>query len=281
MFSTETLAAACGIGSAVAWGAGDFSGGFASRKGNLLGVILLSQFLGGILLAVMALVFCEVVPPLEYLFYGFLAGIFGNLGVIALYKGLAQGRMGIVAPLSAVLTALVPIGYTALYMGLPSATQLFGFICFIVAVWLLSSADAGFRMTFNELFLAIIAGLGFGLFFIFIDKANDLAIFWPLVGARFASVSMLVIIILMNGKPAKPLKGQWLLIGITGVLDATGNTLFSIAAHLGRLDVSAVLGSLYPAATVMLAWFFLRERLHPQQWMGVATAFAALILVSI
>jgi uncharacterized membrane protein len=85
----------------------------------------------------------------------------------------------------------------------------------------------------------------------------------------------------MKGKPAKPLQGQWIFIGITGVLDATGNALFSTAAHLGRLDVSAVLGSLYPAATVMLAWFFLKERLLRQQWIGVAGAFVALVLISL
>jgi len=281
LISSETIAVFCGLGSAAAWGAGDFSGGFASRKGNLLGVVLLSQLLGGLILAVMALVFSETIPPSEHLFYGILAGIFGNFGLIALYKGLAQGRMGIVAPLSAVLTALIPIGYTAFFKGLPTTTQLLGFLCFIVAVWLLSSVGAGFRMTLNELFLSISAGLGFGFFFIFIDRANDLSIFWPLVGARIASVSPLFLIILMSGKSAKPLPGQWIFIVITGILDAAGNALFSMAAHLGRLDVSAVLGSLYPASTVMLAWFFLKERLHQKQWIGVATAFAALILISI
>jgi len=281
LISSETIAVFCGLGSAAAWGAGDFSGGFASRKGNLLGVVLLSQLLGGLILAIMALVFSETIPPFEHLFYGIIAGIFGNFGLIALYKGLAQGRMGIVAPLSAVLTALIPIGYTAFFEGLPTITQLLGFLFFIVAVWLLSSVGAGFRMTLKELFLSIAAGLGFGLFFIFIDRANDLSIFWPLVGARVASVSFLFIIILMSGKSAQPLTGQWIFIVITGILDAAGNAFFSMAAHLGRLDVSAVLGSLCPAATVLLAWFFLKERLHQKQWIGVATAFAALILISI
>ena len=146
---------------------------------------------------------------------------------------------------------------------------------------MLSSAKAEFRMTRNEFFLSFAAGLGFGFFFIFIDKANDLAIFWPLVGARFASVSLLLFFISMIGKPTRPLRGQWILIGITGVLDAAGNALFSLAAHLGRLDVAAVLGSLYPAATVILAWFFLKERLRRQQWAGIAVAFLALILISV
>jgi drug/metabolite transporter (DMT)-like permease len=171
MMNTETLAITFGLGSAVAWGAGDFSGGLASRKGNLLGVIFVSQFLGGLLLAVLGLIFSESIPPLPYLLYGGLAGVFGNIGLIALYKGLAQGRMGIVAPLSAVLTALVPVGYSAFYSGLPSMIQLAGFICFMVAIWLLSGSDAGFKMTLNEFFLSIIAGLGFGFFFILIVRA--------------------------------------------------------------------------------------------------------------
>jgi drug/metabolite transporter (DMT)-like permease len=281
MINTETLAITFGLGSAVAWGSGDFVGGMASRKGNLLGVILLSQFLGGLLLAVLGLIFSESIPPLPYLLYGGLAGVFGNIGLIALYKGLAQGRMGIVAPLSAVLTAIVPVGYSAFYSGLPSMAQLAGFICFMVAIWLLSAGDAGFKMTLNELFLSIIAGLGFGFFFILIDRANDLAIFWPLVSARLSSVSFLFLVILIAKKSARPVAGQWILIGITGVLDAAGNLFFSMAAHLGRLDISAVLGSLYPAATVFLAWFFLKERLGRKQWVGGVCAFVALILISV
>ncbi len=281
MINTETLAITFGLGSAVAWGAGDFSGGLASRKGNLLGVIFASQFLGGLLLVALGLMFSESIPPLPYLFYGGLAGVFGNIGLIALYKGLAQGRMGIVAPLSAVLTALVPIGYSAFYSSLPSMVHITGFICFVVAIWLLSAGDAGFRMTLNELFLSTIAGFGFGFFFILIDRANDLAIFWPLVSARLASVSFLFFVVLMAKKSVKPVAGQWKFIGITGVLDALGNLFFSVAAHLGRLDTSAVLGSLYPAATVFLAWFFLKERLGKKQWLGVVGAFVAMILISV
>ncbi|MCG8685026.1 MAG: DMT family transporter [Desulfobacterales bacterium] len=281
MINPETLSITFGLGSAVAWGAGDFTGGLASRKGNLLGVIFVSQFLGGLLLALLGIIFAESVPPVSYLLYGGLAGIFGNIGLIALYKGLAQGRMGIVAPLSAVLTALVPIGYSAFYNGLPSIIQLAGFICFMVAIWLLSAGDTGFRMTLNELLLSIVAGLGFGFFFILIDKANDLAIYWPLVSARLFSVSFLFFIVILLKRSLKPVTGQWKFICITGIFDAGGNLFFSMAAQLGRLDISAVLGSLYPAATVFLAWFFLKERLGKKQWIGVVGAFFALILISI
>lgn len=282
MISTETLAIACGIGSAAAWGAGDFSGGMASRKGDVFKVVLVSQFIGGFFLLAMAVFAGETMPPVRHLVYGAFAGVFGNIGLLALYRGLSTGRMGIVAPLSAVLTALVPIGYTAFFTGLPSMTRFAGFVCFMVAVWLLSSADTGFRMTGRELLLSCVAGAGFGLFFIFIDKANDLAIFWPLVWARVASVLFLSTVILLAGKPgSSSMSGMWRFIVMAGVLDALGNLLFSTAAHLGRLDVSAVLSSLYPAATVLLAWLFLREKLRRRQWMGVGAAFIALGLISV
>ena len=279
MINSETLAVTYGIGSAVAWGAGDFSGAFASKKGNLLGVILISQLLGGVFLAITAL-FLESVPPMNHLFYGACAGTFGCMGLTVFYKGLAEGRMGIVAPMSAVLTALVPIGYAIFHEGLPSRFQMVGIVCVLIAVWLLSAADTGLRMTQKEFTLSTVAGLGFGLFFIFIDRANTLSVFWPLVSARCASVIFLALMVALSGKTAKPLEGQWIFIWSCGILDAAGNALFSMAAHLGRLDVSAVLGSLYPAATVMLAWFILKERLGRQQWFGVGTAFAALILIS-
>ncbi|SLM29765.1 conserved membrane hypothetical protein [Desulfamplus magnetovallimortis] len=281
MISAEMLAVTYGLGSAVAWGAGDFSGGFASRKGNVVGVILASQFIGGIILTVMAMLSSEIIPPVKYFCHGALAGIFGAFGMIMLYRGLAKGRMGIVAPMSAVLTALVPIGYAAFFQGLPTATQFLGFLCVMIAVWLLSSSsDSSFKMTWEEFYLSTLAGLGFGFFFIFIDKANDLAVIWPLVGARAASVSLLFCLAYAGRQPLIPIRSQWIFIVITGVLDAVGNALFSMAAHLGRLDVSAVLGALYPASTVMLAWIILKERLGKQQWAGVLTAFAALVLIS-
>lgn len=279
MMSSETLAVTYGIGSAVAWGAGDFSGGFASRKGNLFGVLLISQTLGGVLLALFALLL-ETAPPASHFYYGACAGACGCMGLMTFYKGLAEGRMGIVAPMSAVLTALVPIGYAVFNEGLPSVYQITGIVCVLVAIWLLSAADTTLRITRKELILSTVAGFGFGLFFIFIDRANDLTVFWPLAGARCVSVTILAMMVAIDGKGAKPLKGQWVFIWLCGILDAAGNALFSMAAQLGRLDISAVLGSLYPAATVILAWFILKERLGLQQWAGVGTAFVALILIS-
>ncbi len=281
MITTETLSLSYGIASALAWGSGDFAGGIASKRGSVLAVVLFSQLLGSLVLAGAALIFSEPVPPMAHMGFGALAGIFGILGLIALYRGLARGRMGIVAPLSAVLTALVPIAYTALDVGFPTGLKITGFLFFMAGVWLLSSGNATFKISPLELGLSITAGFGFGLFFIFIDQANEQAIFWPLVAARAASISLLLVTTLFTGKSVKPTRGQWIFMGLTGLLDAAGNCFFSLAAQLGRLDVAAVLGSLYPASTVILAFVFLKERLQRRQWMGVAAAFTALVLISI
>lgn len=277
---SETAAVSYGIASAIAWGAADFNGGLASRKGRLMDVVVSSQVIGGFFILVAAIVSSEPLPPLSHLLYGGLAGVFGVSGLFALYRGLARGRMGIVAPLSAVLTALVPMGYTMLQLGLPSTVQVAGFLFFAVAVWLLSSGDTAFKLTFSELFLSILAGLGFGLFFICIDKSNEVSVFWPLVSARCISVSLVLVIILINGRPPLPAPGQWIFITLSGVLDACGNCLFSMAAQSGRLDIAAVASSLFPAATVLLAFMFLKERLRPRQWAGVAATFVSLVLIS-
>jgi len=281
MISSETLAVTYGLGSAMAWGAGDFSGGFASRKGNMMAVILLSQLIGGMMLTTIAVTCSEAIPAMEQLCYGALAGVCGSLGLTVFYKGLVLGRMGIVAPLSAVLTALVPMGYAAFFQALPSMGQLLGLFLVLVAVWMLSSStNNNLKMTRLELVVSLAAGLGFGFFFVFIDQANDHAIFWPLVAARLASVSTLICITLLGKKRATPLRGQWIFIILCGLLDACGNALFSMSSNLGRLDIAAVLGSLYPIATVALAWFFLSERLDRQQWAGVALAFVALFFIT-
>ena len=281
MISSETLAVTCGLGSAVAWGAGDFSGGFASRRGKLMAVILISQVLGGLLLTGMALVTGEGIPLMPALINGLMAGFCGCIGLTVFYWGLSFGRMGILAPLSAVLTALVPIVYAAFFEGIPSLIQILGFCLVLVAVWLLSSAENDLKMSRTELGIAVVAGLGFGFFFIFIDRANDQAVLWPLVAARLGSVILLGCMALVGGRSLRPLKGQWIFILLCGVLDAGGNAFFSLSAHLGRLDVAAVLGSLYPASTVGLAWFILKERLGRRQWAGVALVFVALVCISL
>lgn len=281
MIDSESLAVTCGLASALAWGAGDFAGGFASRRGNVLTVILFSQLLGGALLLLLALTSAPSIPGTTHLVSGGLAGIFGVLGLVGLYTGLSRGRMGLVAPLSALVTALVPMLFSFVVEGLPGPMQISGFGIAMVAVWFLSSPGGGIRIEKGELRLSILAGLGFGLFFIFLDHAADQAVLWPLVMVRATSIVLMVVILATTGKLELPPRGNFVFIALAGILDTTGNAAFGMAAHLGRLDIAAILASLYPASTVLLAWLVLKERLGMRQWFGVATAGAALVLIAI
>ena len=277
----EVLAITYGISSAIFWGTGDFSAGFASKKNGVLAVILFSQLVGAILLFSLALYFSDPLPSFRHIIYGSLAGLVGILGLIALYEGLSRGRMGIVAPLSAVVTALIPIGVSFFKEGLPTANKIYGLGLALFSVWLLSytKADQG-KYRFSELTLPLLAGLGFGLFFVLIDSAIQESVLWPLVGTRCMSLPVVLILFLLKPNTRIPAKNQFPLIAMAGVFDVLGNLFFALATHIGRLDISATLSSLYPAMTVFLAWLIIKERLLPQQWAGVGVALVALVLIA-
>lgn len=281
MIAAETLAVACGLGSALAWGAGDFTGGLASRRSSAMVVVLFSQLIGGSLLLGLAIVFGGGLPPASQLVFGALAGVFGVLGLVGLYKGLAQGRMGLVAPLSAVVTALVPLLFSLIVEGFPGWLRLVGFAIAIAAVWFLSSPEGSSRINATELRLSLFAGLGFGLFFIFMDQASSQVVLWPLVAARGAAIVVMTALLSATRQLAAPPADQMTFVALAGILDAAGNAAFGMAAHLGRLDIAAILASLYPASTVLLAWLVFKERLGRQQWVGVVTAGVALILIAL
>lgn len=280
MINTETLALTCGLCSALAWGAGDFAGGFASRRGNVLTVVLFSQMLGGTLLAGLTPLLAENAPNSRQLLAGMLAGACGALGLVGLYKGLASGRMGLVAPLSAVIAAMIPMGFSFVVEGLPTTMRLFGLAVAMAAVWLLSSPGGDLHIQKGELRLSMLAGLGFGLFFILMDHASSQAVLWPLLASKIGAVTVMVIILVATRQLTVPPKGQTGFIALAGILDITGTAAFTMATHLGRLDISTLLASLYPATTIILAWMVFRERLSGRQWFGVAAAGVALGLIA-
>jgi drug/metabolite transporter (DMT)-like permease len=278
---TQALTLLFGLASAFVWGAGDFSGGLATKRGNVYSVVLISQIAGGVFLAFLALVFHEAVPPAGDMLFGALAGVAGVIGLSALYSGLAQGRMGIVAPLTAVIAATMPVLYGLITEGVPPILQIAGFGLALIAVWLLSGASGDAVLRRAELGYAFVAGAGFALFFILIDQANEAAIYWPLTAARVASVTCLAIYITVRGRWRRPERDQLPLIVLAGLLDALGNAFFALSARFGRLDLAAILASLYPASTVLLARIVLHERLNSAQWLGVLTALLALILIAV
>jgi drug/metabolite transporter (DMT)-like permease len=273
------LAVVLGLAAALTWGAGDFSGGLASRRADVFWVVALSQGVGLVLLAGLALLFGEPVPSAEGLAWGGAAGLAGGAAVAALYRALAIGQMGIAAPVTAVLAAAAPVLYGAVSEGAPGGLQVAGFGAALIGVWLLArpSGESGRP---RGLALAIFSGLGIGAFLILLNQAGQAALFWPLVAARVASFTVMLVVVLAGRRPWGPVRGLLPLVLLAGVMDVAGNALYVMATQVGRLDVSAVLSSLYPASTILLAWLLLKERVSRSQGLGIAAALVAIPLIA-
>jgi drug/metabolite transporter (DMT)-like permease len=245
-----------------------------------LNVVAFSQMFGVALLTALAIIFVEAMPSPGDMLLGAVAGISGAIGLVALYAGLARGRMGLVAPITAVVTAVVPVIFSIFLEGTPAARQTAGFVLAFIAVWLLAYAGRGTRFQPQDMALPIASGLGFGLFLLLIGRVSDAAILWPLVAARMASMSLMLLLAARLRRLAPPSPAQLPLIALAGLLDAGGNAFFALAARAGRLDIAAILASLYPAVTVLLAWLILQERLVWRQWLGLIASLAAVILIA-
>ncbi len=280
MSNSPLLGIGLGLAAASSWGCGDFCGGIATRRAHVYGVVVSSQLVGLGLLAVFALVLAEPVPaPIEFLWAG-VAGLAGAVGLVALYRGLATGPMGVVAPVAAIVSAILPLIVGWLLEGIPALPQLLGFVLAICAVWLITRAGAGARLQARNLALPLVAGLGFGVFLILIDQVSGAAVFWPLTAARGVSVLALLIAVILARRPAMPNVAQLLLVALVGLLDTGGNAFYALATRTGRLDTAAVLGSLYPAMTVVLARLILKEQISRLQGLGLALAALAIVFIA-
>ncbi len=269
-----------GLAASLSWGAGDFSGGVATRRANVFSVVVTAHATGLVLLIALALVWSEPFPSATDLVWGCTAGLSGAIGLAAFYRALAVGRMGINAPITAILAAAVPVLFSAFFEGLPTPLQFVGFLLALIAVGLISGLGRATGRP-EGLGLALLAGLGFGGFLIFIGQVSHAAIFWPLAAARLSSSLFMLTILLIRRQEVLPKKAVFPVVLLAGTLDVVGNAFFVLAAHSGRLDVSAILSSLYPAVTVLLASIILRERVTRLQAIGILVALVAIPLISI
>jgi len=278
--SGDLAAVAFGLASACSWGAGDFSGGLASRRSPLLAVLAVGQAAGTASIVAVALLTGEPFVASAALGWAAAAGASGALGLAALYRGLAVGRMGIVAPVSAVLSAAIPVLAGALVEGLPPAAKLAGFALALGGIWLVAASDAPGGEGRRGLGLAVLAGLGFGGFLVLMHRAGAGGTFWPLAVARATSLTLVTAALAARPGPRGVSRAALPLVVLSGLLDAGGNGFFVLASQAGRLDVAAVLSSLYPASTVVLAALVLKERLSRPQLAGVAAVLAAIALIA-
>lgn len=274
------------LAAALAYGAGDFLGALATgRTKSALPVVAASSFAGVVLL--LALVSCFDASPTGADFgWGAAGGVAGGVGVALFYRGLATGVMSVVAPVTAVTGAVVPVGAGLLLGERPGALALAGVGLAIAAVALLAVEAPGSREAVTgssreALLLAVGAGGGFGVFFVLLDRTGDDAGLWPLVASRSVTMVLAVTAAVVVGQAVVPGRGARRLSLGTGLFDMVANACFLIANRSGLLALVAVITSLYPASTIALAQVFLGERLARHQLAGVAVAVLAVVLIAV
>jgi drug/metabolite transporter (DMT)-like permease len=275
--------------SALIWGTADYSGGRASRRVPALRVAVLSKLFSlpalGLYLAL-----TNGRPSLAAALWGAAAGMVGLVALVIFYATLSAGAMSVVAPVSAVTTAVLPFAVGLLAGDRPGALALVGVACAVAAIALVSlapdrSSGAVPRVSVSLVLRAMAAGAGFGLFFVLLDLANDAATgdpgLWPVAAAQAGALAIGGVLMLRSA--SAPVSWDRSLIGwlvAAGVLDMTANALYLVAVRDGLLSIVAPVAALYPVSTVLLALVLDRERVRPVQVAGLGLAVAALVLVA-
>jgi drug/metabolite transporter (DMT)-like permease len=270
------------LGCAVVYGVGDWCGGRASRHQASIVVALLGQLVSLVLVGFVVVAMHRTVPSFHDWLWAGAGGVVGAVGLISLYHGLANGDITVVAPVSAVMGASLPVVVGLLQGERPSALQLVGVALGVAAIALVSGAVGGHRHNTRPriIALALLSGTCFGLLYVaFQHTASDSGM-WPLFIARLTSVPLLVLLVRLSAVRVSRHRASVLIAIAAGALDMGANALYLIAVRQGLLSVVAVIASLYPASTVLLAFLIDRERVSRWQAIGLAVGVGALALVS-
>lgn len=280
------MAVALALGAAMSWGVADFLGGMTSRRADEVRVAVLSQIAGLALLAV-ALPLAPGTASAAALGWGALAGVGGAVGVTAYFRALAIGPMGVTAPLAALVGASVPVSAGLLAGERPGALAVLGVVAGLAAVVLVTRSvaatpvpGAGAASARQGVVWALVAGAGFGWFFVGLDLTPADSGMWPLLGARVAGVSALALLLAVRRSGPMPGRAVGVVL-VSGLLDMAANVLFLVAVREGMLVLVSVLTSLYPVGVVLLARATLGERLSRPQMAGIALALGATALIAV
>ena len=268
--------------SAILYGVADFSGGHATRRNSVFAVMILSQ-LAGLALAIVAAPLVGPNAPLAADFaWGLVAGFLGSGGLAALYRGLAEHRAAIVSPLSALVGALVPAAFGAVLGERPSALALVGAVLCLPAIFLLSyeKGETADRAELRaSLLYGLVAGLGFGCFFIAISRTSPGSGLWPLLASRAASILTTLAIILFGKTSIAVARADRPVALFAGMADMGANIFFLLATRSGLLILVTLITSVFPAPTVILARIFHGQRISVPRAAGIALALAGVALM--
>jgi drug/metabolite transporter (DMT)-like permease len=270
------------LSSALLYGVSDYCGGRATRTSSTFVVALVGQLASALLTAVVVLVLADPFPAAADVGWSVAAGIASTVGITAFYFALANGAMTVVAPITAVVSAVVPVAVGIATGERPAAIALVGVAVAIVAVALVSGVGGkAERPTPARIVLvAVVAGSGFGLLFVFLDRTSDTSELWPLLLAQVTSLLLLVTACVgrrVGFAPHRRLDAG--LMVLAGCLAVAANVAYLAATREGLLSLVAVITSMYPASTVVLATMLDHERMSSTQAVGLGLAVGALGLV--
>jgi drug/metabolite transporter (DMT)-like permease len=267
------------LSASLMYGGGDFAGGAGARRLNPFQVLLLAAATGILPLFSLGLLWGEVTPSSATVIWAALAGIFGSLGLATLYRGLSTSSAAIVSPTAAVVGATVPLIYGSFVEGLPSVPRMAGFLLALIGIWLVARPHpASLPNHGRGLMLGIAAGIAFGAYFILIAQVQRGSVFFPLTVAKLTSIPFVLgILAARRLRVPSPLQAPVTLLA--GIMDAAGNAFFLLARQYTRLDVAAVIASLYPAVTVILARLIYKEVISRSQWAGLMLCLVAIGLI--
>lgn len=277
------VAALLALLSSLSWGVADFIGGLAARRAGSAQVLAVTYPAGGIVITIFALTVIPGELSTGLIGYALVTGIIGSIAIALLYAALTRGQMGIVSPITAVMSGAVPVIVGVLRGEQPSTWAYLGMAFAVIAVVLVSreSAHHHGRTPPVAIVMAIGSGIAIGFYLTSLGLAPDNSGVWVAALGRWVSTIIMFTFVVIVVRKFDRSTFPWLLAITAGVLDAMANGIFQLASQRGLLSVVAVLGSLYPAATVVLARFVIKERMNSVQGVGVALAFSAAVLLAL
>jgi len=277
--------------SAIAYGLSDFVGGLLTRRASVWIVAAMSQ--ASATIVALGVVSVNVGDPdVRSLLWGMLAGLGSGAGNVLIYYGLSRGRMAVVAPVSAIMTASLPVCVGLITGEQPGTLPMLGALMALPAVWLVSSSGSGaqtasrppsrgrFGEAGTDALTGLAAGVGFGVQFSSLGMVAPSAGLTPLAISQFVSVAAIIVGATVQSAPWIPRDRFGALSSVAGVLAGIATVCFQLAAQRGLLTIAGVLASLYPAVTVLLAALVLRERIYRTQGAGLMLAATAIALIA-
>jgi drug/metabolite transporter (DMT)-like permease len=304
--------AACSLAAVFIWGTSDFTGGYASRRANAFVFTAFSHLCALVLMVVLALAQHASLPSRTTILWALLAGGIGGFSLAIFYRALAEGKMGLTAPIAALLGAAIPTLADIAIEGAPHAWTFAGFALAIVAIWLITRAETARKPEpddkLNEwgrallpvptqpcdqiddeektgavpkgVAVAALAGVGFAAFYLCIRQAGAGSPLWIAAVSRLASFIVTAVAVIATGAPIRLDLARAAMAAVAGSFDITGSALFIFASQHGRLDEAVVISSLYPAVTVILARLVLKEHFSRWRFIGLLAALAAVPMIA-